>query len=132
MHTGTTYIRRWTLKTIKKKGRKWSNISVKKYHQRPVFGVRSGRVSVAPQVCGTQDQLPATNVDKPVKIPVYTENSPMRGIIFRKLFGMGLGDARWECGSLMRSRRIGSSITIEDKDRCNKKDKAKSEDEALP
>jgi hypothetical protein len=63
MHTGTTYIRRWTcefvnlwsepgakgkhtLKTIKKKGRKWSNISVKKYHQRPVFGVRSGRVSL--------------------------------------------------------------------------------------
>jgi hypothetical protein len=31
-----------TLKTIRKNGRKWSNISVKKYHHKPVFGVRSG------------------------------------------------------------------------------------------
>lgn len=37
---------RRTEKTIKKKGRKWSNISVKKYHHRPVFGVRSGRVKL--------------------------------------------------------------------------------------
>lgn len=30
-----------TLKTIRKNGRKWSNISVKKYHQSPTLGVRS-------------------------------------------------------------------------------------------
>ena len=31
-----------TEKTIKKNGLKWSNISVKKYHHRPGFGVKSG------------------------------------------------------------------------------------------
>jgi hypothetical protein len=31
-----------TLKTMRKNGRKWSNISVKKYHQTPVLGVKSG------------------------------------------------------------------------------------------
>jgi hypothetical protein len=32
-----------TEKVIRKKGRKWSNISVKKYHHKPAFGVKSGR-----------------------------------------------------------------------------------------
>jgi len=33
-----------TEKTMRKNGLKWSNISVKKYHQRPGLGVRSGSV----------------------------------------------------------------------------------------
>ena len=32
----------------------------------------------------------------------------------------------------MRSSRIGSSITIDDNDKCNKTDKVRSEAEALP
>lgn len=31
---------------MRKNGRKWSNISVKKYHHRPGFGVRSGNVKL--------------------------------------------------------------------------------------
>ena len=71
---------RRTEKTIRKNGRKWSNISVKKYHHNPGLGVRSGRVSLvmisevrdtsedsdthdAPHVCPTQCQFPHTRVD---------------------------------------------------------------------
>lgn len=39
-----------TENTIKKNGLKWSNISVKKYHQSPGFGVKSGRVSLKRQL----------------------------------------------------------------------------------
>lgn len=31
----------WAWNTNKKKARKWSKISAKKYHQRPMLGVRS-------------------------------------------------------------------------------------------
>ena len=36
-----------TVNTKRKNGRKWSNISVKKYHHNPGLGVRSGRVMLA-------------------------------------------------------------------------------------
>ena len=35
-----------TLNTMRKNERKWSNISVKKYHHRPTLGVRSGRANL--------------------------------------------------------------------------------------
>lgn len=31
-----------TVNTVRKKDLKWSNISVKKYHHNPAFGVKSG------------------------------------------------------------------------------------------
>lgn len=37
---------RLTWKTPRKKGRKWSNISVKKYHHMPTLGVRSDTVNL--------------------------------------------------------------------------------------
>lgn len=45
---------RWMEKTIKKKGRKWSNISVKKYHHKPGLGVRSGSVKLHKEVSATR------------------------------------------------------------------------------
>ena len=39
---GTLYDAACTLKASRKKLRKWSKISMKKYHQRPMLGVRSG------------------------------------------------------------------------------------------
>ena len=36
-----------TEKTMRKNGQKWSNISVKKYHHNPGFGVKSGRVKLS-------------------------------------------------------------------------------------
>ena len=44
--SGTTPMMVSAVKTMRKKLRKWSNISVKKYHHRPTFGVRSGTVSL--------------------------------------------------------------------------------------
>ena len=35
-----------TEKTIKKNGLKWSNISVKKYHHKPGFGVKSVNINL--------------------------------------------------------------------------------------
>ena len=36
-----------TEKIMRKKGLKWSNISVKKYHHRPGLGVKSGNANLA-------------------------------------------------------------------------------------
>jgi hypothetical protein len=44
--SATEYMYQPTEKTMRKNGRKWSNISVKKYHHKPGFGVRSGSVSL--------------------------------------------------------------------------------------
>lgn len=45
-----TYDERCSQKTARKKERKESNISMKKYHQSPTFGVRSVSVSWMPYV----------------------------------------------------------------------------------
>lgn len=46
----TTYEDICNQKTARKNCLKESNISMKKYHQRPMFGVRSDRVSCMPYV----------------------------------------------------------------------------------
>jgi hypothetical protein len=100
------------VKTTRKNGRKWSNISVKKYHHRPVFGVNSGKVSlgsnqiqmngrakkgksyVAPQVCGIHCVPPVIVVDIMARILVYNRYLQRRGMIRLRLAARGCGDAR--------------------------------------
>ena len=106
-------MRRCTEKTMRKKGRKWSNISVKKYHHNPVFGVRSGRVKlnntsstmelgntvetyVAPHVCGIHAKFPVIKVEIKVNAAIYTRNSANKGESFRSSASVGFGEARWE------------------------------------
>lgn len=75
IHNGMMYISKWTENTTKKKGLKWSNISVKKYHQSPGFGVKSGKVSLAMVISQTASTLkewkgftqhPRSVVSKPI------------------------------------------------------------------
>ena len=56
-----------TENTMRKNGRKSSNISVKKYHHRPGFGVRSGNRMLAPHVLVVQLRPPATTLDARVR-----------------------------------------------------------------
>lgn len=139
-----------TEKTIKKNGRKWSNISVKKYHHTPVFGAKSGSVSlssmlrwhhqrgndvgayVAPQVCGIHSQLPATKVETSVRAPKYSKSSLEKSRVFRRLFDIGWGEARWENGSVASRSRIGKSTTAEDSDKCIKNDRANRVADVFP
>lgn len=37
----------WRAETARKKERKWSNCSMKKYHEREMFGVRSGMMRLS-------------------------------------------------------------------------------------
>lgn len=50
IHRPPTYPNRWSQKTPRKKCRKESNISMKKYHQRPTLGVKSGSKRWTPYV----------------------------------------------------------------------------------
>lgn len=50
MERPPTYITRCSQKTARKKARKESNISMKKYHHSPTVGVRSDKVSWMPYV----------------------------------------------------------------------------------
>lgn len=120
-----------TLKTIRKNGRKWSNISVKKYHHNPVVGVKSGSVIVAPHVWETHPQFPQIRVDASVKVAKYIPNSPKSGISLLILLCIALGEARLDTGLPINRSRIGNSITIEDKDRCVRNDKTNIEADAF-
>ena len=44
--SGTEYMNAFIWKVHKKNVRKWSNISVKKYQNKPMFGVSSGTVNL--------------------------------------------------------------------------------------
>lgn len=113
-----------TEKTIKKKGLKWSNISVKKYHQRPGFGVRSGKRSLAnlvfkmrnhsstlttygaPHDFSIHPQLPHTRVAAKDNNREYTTNSTRKGSVLRRSAVNGRGNANWDvgCDTIRRSR----------------------------
>jgi len=58
-----TYEDKWSQNTPRKKFRNESNISIKKYHQRPTFGVRSGRRSCTPYVEETNSHDPVIKED---------------------------------------------------------------------
>lgn len=53
-----TYDERWSQKTPRKNALKESNISIKKYHHKPTFGVRSGSNSCTPYVDDINSQEP--------------------------------------------------------------------------
>ena len=91
-----------------------------------------GNTYVAPQVWGIQAQLPATTVETSVKMREYTTNSTARGIKFRKFAVNSLGDARWEKGSLMRSRNSGDNIIMFDSDRWMRNDMDSRDAEDFP
>jgi len=80
--------------TIRKNGLKWSNISVKKYHQSPGLGVKSGSKNPAPQVFRTHPQPPATRVDVNTKATKKKANSVNKGMHLWSFCGNGLGDAK--------------------------------------
>jgi hypothetical protein len=122
---------------------------VKKYHQSPVFGVRSGRVNlrknmsakmklgntletyVAPHVCGIHAKFPAIRHEIIVNAVIYRKNSADKGKSFRKSASMGFGEARWEWGSVMRSSKIGRRITMDDNDRWTSMDNASKDCDAF-
>jgi len=79
MQMGTTYMSILTEKTTKKNGRKWSNISVKKYHQRPTLGVRSGSENWEPHVEAIQFRFPVIKVDMAARTMLYSAYSTARG-----------------------------------------------------
>lgn len=54
----TTYDDRCSQKTPRKKDLNESNISMKKYHHSPTFGVKSGKRSCTPYVEGMNSQDP--------------------------------------------------------------------------
>jgi len=72
---GIGYINRCIEKQVRKNRRKWSKISVKKYHQRPGLGVRSGSRITAPHVRDIQEEDPIRYVDKLAKMARYAKNS---------------------------------------------------------
>jgi hypothetical protein len=123
---------KWTENTMRKKGRKWSNISVKKYHQTPGFGVRSGRVSDAPQDLETQVQFPATSVEISVKMVEYTATSTTNGKVLRRFAEKGFGDANFDTGEVIRRRRIGKSNRIDEGESWRSKENARRAGEAWP
>lgn len=132
IHNGTTYIARWSENTAKKNGLKWSNISVKKYHQSPGLGVRSGSRNPAPQVFRIHPQPPATKVDASTRVPKKTMNSTSKGMHLESFCGNGLGDARCDRGSERRSRRTGRSKRMAGKDRCDRTASVKRERDDWP
>lgn len=116
---------------MRKNGRKWSNISVKKYHQSPGFGVKSGKVNLRgdqfllsvkgikrgvaytePQLCSTQDQLPQTTVEATVRAEKSRMNWPNNGMAARMLPEKGRGvDSRENGPESMRNMRGTTKIT---------------------
>jgi len=109
---GADYRDSLTEKTIRKNGLKWSNISVKKYHQSPGLGVRSGSRNLmkkssacanakgkresypAPQEFRTHPQPPVTRVDANTKATKKKPNSTTKGMHLRSFCGNGLGEAK--------------------------------------
>ena len=58
--------------------------------------------------------------------------SPRRGIVFRRLTEIGLGDARCDRGLVMRSSRSGVKITIDESDNWMRKAKARRAADMFP
>jgi len=115
-----------TENTIKKKGLKWSNISVKKYHQSPGLGVKSGRRRFIPQVFGTQFHPPDTKYERAARTDRYSMYSAAHTVILHILPRNGLGDASEDAGPVLRSIRVGGSSKIVGKERCVDNESASS------
>ena len=56
--------------TPRKNSRKESNISMKKYHQSPTFGVRSGNRRRTPYVADRKSHEPIKNAEPVSKMPI--------------------------------------------------------------
>jgi hypothetical protein len=110
---------RRTENTIKKKGLKWSNISVKKYHHIPGFGVRSGSMKPAPQVFAIQPMPPAAAVDAATRTRKCITNSSASGMAFIKLTESGFGEARCERASVSSMSKIGGTRRIDGRERLD-------------
>lgn len=74
-------------KTPRKKSRNESNISVKKYHQRPTLGVRSGRSSRTPYVALKKSQEPEMIADTTSKVPHTRTNAIVCTAVKAKALG---------------------------------------------
>jgi len=76
------------------------------------------RAYPAPQVFRTHPQPPVTRADANTKATKKKPNSTNKGMHLRSFCGNNLGDAKCDCGSERRSRRIGGSRSIAGRDRC--------------
>ena len=136
---------------MRKNGLKWSNISVKKYHQSPGLGVRSGSVTLSllgtlecsriilggnayvdPHVCSTQFQLPQTSVDTKVRMTLYRPKFPN---VVNTLFEVtlaGRGEANLDTGSVSNKRVTGMTNISDGSESCTRKAKANNVGEDCP
>jgi hypothetical protein len=123
---------------------------VKKYHQSPGLGVRSGsrnlsrsehevmqgtrkgNVYPAPQVFRIHPQPPATKVEANTKATKEMVNSTSKGMHLESFCVNGFGDARCDRGSERRSKRTGRSKRIAGKDRCDRTASVKRERDDWP
>jgi hypothetical protein len=121
---------------MRKKGLKWSNISVKKYHHNPVLGVKSGKFKFAPQVCGIHWKPPHTTDAAPMSKPKYTKNSMSNDADRRKVIldSVQWGDASCEMGPVgcVSSRIVGATTRMEGIDRLTRSARDNKEGEARP
>ena len=97
---------------------------MKKYHQSPGFGVKSGRRRFIPQVFGIQLHPPVTKYESAARINRYSTYSAIHIAIFRILPWNDFGDASDDTGPVIRSIKIGGSVKIIGKDRCVDRDNA--------
>jgi hypothetical protein len=68
----------WSQNTPRKNSRNASNISMKKYHQRPGFGVKSGSVSGVMKTAGTKFHDGRNKRERPKIMAEIDPNTMMR------------------------------------------------------
>ena len=136
---------------MRKNGLKWSNISVKKYHQSPGLGVRSGSVTLSlvgklncsqkvsrnfpyvdPHVCSTQFQLPQTRVDTKVRMTLYKPKFPNAANILFEVMLAGRGEASFDIGSVSNKSITGMTNISDGNESCTRKAKANNVGEDCP
>jgi len=103
--------------TIRKNGRKSSNISVKKYHHKPTLGVRSGTRMDAPQVDFSHWASPTTKVESnPNAASRKPKRMPYSGIVLHRV--KALGPIRDDVGDDSSRTEIGMNSKPENSELC--------------
>jgi hypothetical protein len=77
-------------KTPRKNSRNESNISMKKYHQRPTFGVRSGSRSRTPYVAAKKSHEPVIKADAASNAPRATAKPKVWAAVNDQTMGLAL------------------------------------------
>ena len=77
-------------KTPRKNSRKESNISIKKYHHRPTFGVRSGIRRRTPYVAPKKSHEPVKNAEPARRAPIAAAKPRVWATTNEAVFGVDL------------------------------------------